>query len=115
MANRRRDEEYEEEYEEEDRPRKRGGGAMSHIVPTGNPMALTSYYLGIGALIPLLGLLLGPIAIILGIIGFVKANNNPEAKGTAHAIIGVLLGLGGFFVCGPLGAILGYAALIGPK
>jgi uncharacterized protein YqgC (DUF456 family) len=99
MAKRRRDQEDEEYEEEEERPRKGGGGAVSHVVPYKNPCALAGYYCGFGALLPGLGLLLGPVAALLGAIGFMKARENPEAHGTGHAITGVLLGLAGFLPC----------------
>jgi hypothetical protein len=113
MAKQRRDEEEEyeepEEEEEEERPRKRGGGAVSHVVPYRNPMALAGYYCGFGALLPALGILLGPLAIILGIVGFVKARNNPEAHGTGHAITAIILGLGSFLICQPIWGVIIWA------
>jgi uncharacterized protein YqgC (DUF456 family) len=108
MPKRRRNEEEDEDEEEEeqdededDRPRRRkrrGGGAVSHVVPYTNPMALAGYYCGFGSLLPVLGCLLGPLAIILGIMGMMKVRKNPEAHGTAHAITGILLGLVGGIV-----------------
>jgi hypothetical protein len=65
------------------------------LIPTGNPMALVGYYLGVGSLIPILGLALSPFAIICGIIGAVKANSNPQAAGMGHAITAIVLGLFG--------------------
>lgn len=115
MAKRPRDEEYEDEdeveEEEEERPRRRGGG-VSSIVPYTNPMALIGYYLGFIAIIPALGVIFGPFAIILGIIGFVKSRSHPESKGAVHAIVGILLGLAGLFLCGPGGLALIWFGLI---
>jgi uncharacterized protein YqgC (DUF456 family) len=114
MAKRRRDdedEEYEEEEEDEEdeRPRRRkGGGAVSHVVPYTNPMALAGYYCGFGSLLPVLGCLLGPLAVVLGIMGLVKVKKNPEAHGTAHAITGILLGLLGGIVMSLIWGVLGY-------
>jgi len=65
------------------------------LVPTKNPMALIGYYLGVASLIPGLGCLSGPIAIVLGIIGALKANANFEIGGMGHAIAAILLGIGG--------------------
>jgi hypothetical protein len=116
MAKRPRDEEYEDDDDvrddEDDRPRRRGGGGVSSIVPYTNPMALIGYYLGFIAIIPALGVIFGPFAIILSIIGFVKSRSHPESKGAVHAIVGILLGLGGLFVCGPLGLFLAWGAFI---
>ena len=57
-------------------------------------MALIGYYLGVGSLIPVLGCALSPFAVILGIIGAVKASSNPEAGGMGHAITAIVLGIG---------------------
>ena len=65
------------------------------LIPTGNPMALVGYYLGVGSLIPLLGGVLSLPAIICGIVGVVKANSNPQAGGMGHAITAIVLGLFG--------------------
>jgi hypothetical protein len=62
------------------------------IIPYRNPRALIAYYLGVFGLIPCLGLLLGPAALVLGILGVRYASKNPEAKGMAHAIVGIVLG-----------------------
>lgn len=99
---------------DDDRPRRRKGGA---IIPYRNGLALASYYCGFGGLIFILGGLAlavvtaptpplkivytmmlggGPICALLaigfGIAGCIKANRNPEARGTAHAVIGMVLG-----------------------
>ncbi len=105
------DYEDEDEEEEEDRPRRRkGGGGVSHVVPYTNPMALAGYYCGFGSLLPLLGCLLGPLAIILGIMGFMNARKNPEAHGTAHAITGILLGVVGGIFLSIIWGVVGYFA-----
>jgi hypothetical protein len=108
MARRRRDE---DDYDDDDDDRPRRGGAMSHVVPYKNPFALAGYYCGFGALLPVLGVLLGPVAVVLGIIGFVKARQNPQAHGTGHAVTAIILGLGGLLMCQPVWFFLGWAAL----
>ena len=65
------------------------------LIPTGNPMALVGYYLGVASLIPVLGAVLSLPAVICGIIGAVKANSNPQAGGMGHAITAIVLGLFG--------------------
>lgn len=65
---------------------------VSTLIPYKNSMALTAYYCGVFGLIPILGFILGPIALIFGIIGLRKVNENPEVKGTGHAITGIILG-----------------------
>jgi hypothetical protein len=66
--------------------------AVSTIIPYKNPRALIAYYLGVFSLIPCAGLLLGPAAFILGILGLRYAKAHPTAKGTGHAIAGIVLG-----------------------
>ena len=112
---RRRRPSREDEDDDDDRPRKRRSGGA--IIPYRNAMALAAYYCSFGGLIFILGSLalaaaLAPdmspklffalaygggglcavLAIIFGVIGLVKANRNPEARGTAHAIIAMILG-----------------------
>jgi hypothetical protein len=76
-------------------------------VPYRNGAALAAYYCGVFGLIPVLGFILGPIAFLLGIIGFIKARKNPKAHGTGHAIAGIILGI----VDIPLWIILWYTVL----
>jgi hypothetical protein len=79
-----------------ERPRRAPAGnteGFATIVPYRNGAALAAYYCGVFGLIPVLGFLLGPIALILGVIGLVKARKNPKAHGTGHAIAGIVLGL----------------------
>jgi len=66
--------------------------ATGGVIPYKNPQALTSYYLGVFSLIPLLGLLLGCVAVPLGIIGLRKRKTMPQIRGTAHAWVGIILG-----------------------
>jgi hypothetical protein len=66
--------------------------ATGGLIPYKNPTALVSYYVGILSLIPVLGLVLGPTALILGVMGLRYAKAHPRARGTVHAIIGIVLG-----------------------
>jgi hypothetical protein len=66
--------------------------AVATLIPYKNPMALTSYYLGIFSLFPCLGAIMGIVAVVLGIKGLKLANAHPEAKGKAHAIVGIICG-----------------------
>ncbi len=68
------------------------------IIPAKNPMALIGYYLGVGSLVPVLGLLVALPAIICGVVGVVKANANPQVGGMGHAITAIVLG-----IVGPVG------------
>ena len=71
--------------EEDDEP-------VATIIPYKNPKALLAYYCGVFGLIPCAGLVLGPTALILGILGLRYVRANPSAKGTGHAITGIVLG-----------------------
>ena len=62
------------------------------LIPYKNPMGLMAYYAGVFALIPCVGLVLGPAAFILGILGIRYANKYPTAGGKGHAIAGIVLG-----------------------
>src|SRR5438128_5239169 len=84
---------------DDDRPRRRHrqyddeqGDATGGLIPYKNGMALMSYYTGVFSLIPCLGIILGPVAVILGVLGFRYANAHPKASGKAHAIVGIVLG-----------------------
>jgi hypothetical protein len=79
------------------RPRRRvatddSDDPLATIVPYKNAKALLAYYCGVFSLVPVLGLILGPLALILGILGLRYAGRNPRAKGVAHAIVGIVLG-----------------------
>lgn len=65
---------------------------LSVIVPYRNQPALFAYYVGIFALIPAAGLLLGPAAIVLGVFGVKLAASRKSVHGTAHAWVGIALG-----------------------
>lgn len=67
-------------------------GGVSTVIPYKNVKALLAYYFGVFSLIPCLGGILGPTALILGILGLRFAGRNPQAKGTGHAIAGIVLG-----------------------
>ena len=68
------------------------GDATGGLIPYKNGPALSAYYCGIFALLPCLGLVLGPIAFVLGILGLKKRAREPEVKGGVHAWIGILFG-----------------------
>ncbi len=78
--------------EDDDYPRVRKPDAIEGLIPYRNPMGLTAYYLGVFSLIPCAGLLLGPAAFILGILGLRYRKKNPTAGGTGHAIAGIVFG-----------------------
>ena len=67
-------------------------GLMGGLIPVKNSSALIGYYLGVFALIPVLGIPLGIAAVILGTKGLKLAKLNPDAKGTGHAWTAIILG-----------------------
>jgi predicted Zn finger-like uncharacterized protein len=93
---RRRDEDDDEEDEEDDedyerRFRRRDSG-METLIPYRNGKALAAYYCGVFSLIPCLGAILGPLALIFGILGVRYAKAHPGAHGMGHGIAGIVLG-----------------------
>jgi hypothetical protein len=80
------------------------GDNTGGVIPYKNPQALTAYYVGLFSLIPVFGLVMGPLAIWLGIKGLKYAKENPVVKGQVHAWIGI--------VCGTLWTIVNYGLLI---
>lgn len=67
-------------------------GKKHSLIPYRNPKALASYYLGFFALVPVLGLVMAPPAILFGILGLRTARADPGAQGSIHAAIGLFLG-----------------------
>jgi hypothetical protein len=81
-----------EDDDDDDPDRFRRGDGIEVLIPYRNPKALIAYYLGVFALIPCLGLALGPAALVLGVLGLKYRKLNPTAGGTGHAIAGIVLG-----------------------
>ena len=73
-------------------PAPRSDDVIRTLIPYRNTPALVSYYLGVFSLIPCVGAILGIAAVVLGIMGLKVANKNPDAKGKAHAIVGIICG-----------------------
>ena len=65
---------------------------IGQVIPVKNPKALVGYYLGVFSLIPCLGALLGPAALVLGILGLSARSKNPALPGKAHAIVAIVAG-----------------------
>lgn len=61
-----------------------------HVIRRKNLPSLVAYYCGLFGIIPYFSLLLGPIALIAGIIGLGKAGE--RKVGFKHALTGILLG-----------------------
>jgi hypothetical protein len=102
----------EDDYDEgDDRPRRHRrreeGDATGGLIPYKNGKALAAYYTGVFSLIPCLGAILGPIAVVLGVMGLNYARQHPRASGQAHAIVGIVLG--GLTALGNIGAVIAIA------
>ncbi len=67
-------------------------GFVGSMVPYRNAMALAAYYVAVASLIPVLGLILGIAAVVLGVMGLKYHKQHPESKGKAHALVGIILG-----------------------
>ncbi|MCO5053403.1 MAG: DUF4339 domain-containing protein [Verrucomicrobiae bacterium] len=76
---------------------------LEKVIPYKNAYALIGYYLAVFSLLPLIGALLGLVALALGILGLHFRRRNPTAGGTVHAWIAIILG----GLCG-----FGYLAII---
>lgn len=73
-------------------------GKGSKLIPSGNGSALTGYYVSIASCFPIIGLVLGIIAIILGIKGLQKYNENPAVYGKGHSITALVFGSIGLII-----------------
>jgi hypothetical protein len=62
------------------------------FLPEGNPVAKRAYLLALVGLIPGLGLICGPPAIIFGTLGRRAALRDEERRGLGHAYMSRLLG-----------------------
>ena len=79
------------------------------LIPTGNPAALIGYYLGVASLIPLVGVITGLPAIVLGAVGISKAKANSAAGGLGHAITAIVLGGIGLLISVGILSVFGFA------
>jgi hypothetical protein len=78
------------------RPRSRdlaaAGDVFGDFTPWRNPPAVYSYVTSLFGLVPIAGLVLGPIAIALGVIGRVRLRRQPDIRGGNFAGAGIILG-----------------------
>jgi hypothetical protein len=77
---------------------------IESLIPYRNPLGLTAYYLGVFSFIPCLGLLLGPAALVTGIMGLRYSKQVSQARGGGHAIAGI--------VCGVITSTVNWALLV---
>ena len=57
-----------------------------------NTKARAAYYAGLTAIIPVVGLVSGPVAIVCGLLGLAYAKECEKATGRRQALIGILVG-----------------------
>lgn len=62
---------------------------LGGLIPTKNPSALWSYYVGIIANLPPLGFVLGPLALFFGVRALKAHRAQPQIKGKTHAWVGI--------------------------
>jgi len=78
------------------RPRRRelldDSGVFGSFTPWKNPAAVYSYAVSLAGLTPVLGLVLGPAAIVLGLVGRARFRRNPEIRGLSFIRAGMVLG-----------------------
>ncbi len=68
------------------------GAAVAAIIPAHNGAALWAYYLGLFSLFPLLGAVLGPVAVWFGLRGLANVRRDPKVRGGIHAWVGLICG-----------------------
>ncbi len=62
------------------------------FTPWKNPVAVYAYAVSLAGLTPALGVLLGPVAVLLGIFGVMRYRRRPEVLGLNFAVAGIVLG-----------------------
>lgn len=88
-----------------------GRDGTGGVIPYNNGPALASYYCGIASMLPILGLIIGIPAFVLGLKGLKRYKKFPEVKGRVHAWIGIILGAGSFLLQLAVAALIAVAAI----
>jgi hypothetical protein len=66
---------------------------LQWLIPIGRSgWSIAAGYLGLLSCIPIVGIVLGPLAITMGILGLQHASRNPALGGRGRAIFGIVLG-----------------------
>jgi hypothetical protein len=68
------------------------GETFGQFAPWQNPLAVYAYAVSLAGLAPVLGAVLGPAAILLGVAGLIRRKLRPEVEGTSFAVAGIVLG-----------------------
>jgi hypothetical protein len=91
----RRPQPYYDDDDDEDEAAEAYDDPVQTLVPYKNPRALLAYYCGVFSLVPVFGLVLALAALILGVLGYRYGRVHPTAKGTGHAVAGIVFALMG--------------------
>lgn len=62
---------------------------LDHVIPAKNPDSLLAYYFGLFAIIPFLGLGIGPFSIWKGSSALKRCKEDPALTGKTHAMVGI--------------------------
>jgi hypothetical protein len=62
------------------------------FTPWKNPAAVYAYAVSLAALTPVVGVVLGLVAIVLGLVGLWRRRRWPEVQGANFALAGIVLG-----------------------
>jgi hypothetical protein len=73
-------------------PEPGGDETVATLIPFRNMPALVGYYVSIASLIPAAGLVAGPAAVALGVVGYRKSRQQPRIKGAVHAWVAIVVG-----------------------
>ena len=73
---------------------------LATLIPWRNSCALIGYYFGLLGIIPLVGCILSPVAIVLGILGILKWKKDHRSRGLVHAIVAIICGIIGLLISG---------------
>jgi hypothetical protein len=85
------------------------------FLPLRNLRALVAYYTGLFSSLPGLGLVLAPIAVVFGVLGYRYGRTYPSAEGTGHAAAGIVFAVVGTIVNIVLAVLLAmYMLRLGP-
>jgi hypothetical protein len=87
-----------EDYDDVDAAGDDSDDPVQTVIPYKNVRALLAYYAGVFSWICGVGILVVPVAIVLGILGYRYGQAHPKAKGTGHAVAGIVFGIIGLLL-----------------
>jgi hypothetical protein len=89
---------YYDDDDDEDEVAEAYDDPVQTLVPYKNPRALLAYYSGVFSLVPVFGIVLALVAMILGVLGYRYGRVHPTAKGTGHAVAGIVFAILGLLL-----------------